>query len=152
MYIDGALIRAFVWLVLILIIGLGSTFTVANEIIRSNLRPVEPVLIRDTIGAGTHTLTGVVYVHSPCDEITVTTKQLDETSYALLINTWREPHIPSCEMTKVTRRFNAIVFAPSLGTKFSLLIDGTPFPVAVIQDIPLKRPLGTGTSTTSKTQ
>ena len=130
-------LRSLVWLVLILFIGLDATFLVANEMVRANLKPVRPVLVRDTIGVGSHTLSGTIPVSSTCDEVTVKTEQVSTTTYALMFTTWREPHVPLCIEREVTRQFRAIIFASSLGVSFTATLDGEPIPIAVIPDIPL---------------
>lgn len=131
------LLRSLVWLILILFVGLGATFLVANEMVRANLKPIRPVLVRDTIGVGSHTLTGTIPVSSTCDEVTVKTEQVSSTTYALMFTTWREPHVPLCIEQEVTRQFRTIVFASSLGISFTATLDGEPIPIAVIPDVPL---------------
>lgn len=131
-------LRSLVWLLIILSLGLGATFLVANTIIRSQLKPTQPILVRDEVGTGSHTLSGSVPVQSSCDEVTVNTEKLSDTSYALVFSTWREPYISSCTSEGASREFHAIVFAPSLGVSFTAAIDGAPTPVAVIPEIPLR--------------
>ena len=136
--------RSLVWFLLILFVGLGATFIVASEIRRTQLKPSRPILARDTIGAGSHTLSGIVMVPSSCDEIIVNTRKTSDTSYALIVSTWREPYIPTCISREISREFRAIIFAPSIGVSFTASLDGVPVPIAVIPEIPLRH-----TSTTS---
>lgn len=136
-------LRSLVWLFLILFLGFGLTLIVANQIIRAQLKSAQPILVRDSVGPGSHTLSGVVPVQSTCDEITVNTEKTSNDSFMLVFNTWREPYVPTCVQGDVTREFHAVVFAPSFGVTFSAAVDGTPMPVAVIPEVPLKAPAST---------
>jgi len=144
-------LRSLVWFILILVVGTSVTFMVAGAIIRTQLKPDKPVLVRDEVGAGSHTLSGTVPVQSTCDEVTVNTQKTSPTSYALLFTTWHEPYIPSCANQEVMREFHAIIFASSLGVSFTAMLDGSPIPLAVIPEIPLHAPTNhkSTTSTTS---
>lgn len=131
-------LRSLVWLVLILGLGLGATFIVAQEIVRASIKPSQVIFVRDAIGIGSHVLSGTIAVPSTCDEVIVNTEQTSATSYAILFSTWRDPHITSCKDTKATREFHAIIFAPSLGTSFTATLNGAPVSIAVIPEIPLR--------------
>lgn len=135
--------RSLVWLVLIVAVGLGATFLVANAIIRAQFKPIIPILARDNVGIGSHTLSGNVPVQSTCDEVIVDTAKTSDTSYTILFSTWREPYIPSCISQEVQREFHAIIFAPSLGVSFTATLNGAPIPIAVIREIPLHAPTST---------
>ncbi|MBI5004294.1 hypothetical protein HZC00_04325 [Candidatus Kaiserbacteria bacterium] len=130
--------RSIVWFVLILIIGLGTTLMVANEIVRANLKSVTPILIRDMIGVGSHTLSGTVPITSSCDEVVVYTQRISDSSYLIIFNTWREPYITSCVTQNSTRDFRAIIFAASIGVSFTATLNGESIPIAVIPEIPLR--------------
>lgn len=130
--------RSLVWFVLILLMGLGATLIVTNEIVRANLKTIRPILIRDKIGAGTHILSGVVPVSSSCDEIIVYTEKISDSLYAIIFSTWREPYISPCIEREVSREFRAVIFASSLGVSFTASLNGEPVPIAVIPEIPLR--------------
>lgn len=130
--------RSLVWFVLILFVGLGATLIVANEIVRANLKPIRPILIRDTVGIGSHTLAGVVPVSSTCDEVIVYTEKVSDSLHKLIFSTWREPNISTCIDREQSREFRAVVFASSIGVSFTATLNGEPVPIAVIPEIPLR--------------
>lgn len=142
--------RSLVWLVLIVAVGLAATLLVANAIIRSQFKPIIPILARDNVGVGSHTLSGNVPVQSTCDEVIVDTEKTSDTSYTILFSTWREPYIPTCASQEVLREFHAIIFAPSLGVSFAATLNGHPVPIAVIPEIPLRTPMPGHPSTKSE--
>lgn len=132
-----AILRSLVWLLLILVVGLGSTSIVANAVVGAQAKSQRVVIVRDGIGAGSHTLSGTIPVASVCDEVTVTTERMSSTTYALRFKTWREPSIPSCTLQEATREFHAVVFASSFGVSFSASINGEPIRIAVIEEVPI---------------
>lgn len=132
-----AVVRSLVWLFLIIVMGLGATLVVANAIIRAQLKPQKPLIVRDSIGTGSHTLSGVVMVPSPCDEVTIETLRRSTTSYEIVFKTWREPAIVPCLLQETAREFHAVIFAPSFGVSLTASIDGVPIPTAVISEEPL---------------
>lgn len=130
--------RSVVWFVLILLIGFSATLIVANEIVRANLKPIRPILVRDKIGVGSHILSGVVPVSSTCDEVIVYTEKISDSLYAIIFTTWREPYISSCVERETSREFRAVIFAASLGVSFTATLNGEPVSIAVIPEIPLR--------------
>jgi hypothetical protein len=131
-------VRSIVWFVLILLIGFAATLIVANEIVRANLKPIRPILIRDKISVGSHILSGVVPVSSTCDEVIVYTEKISDSLYAIIFTTWREPYISSCIEQETTREFRAVIFAASIGVSFTATLNGAPVSIAVIPEIPLR--------------
>jgi hypothetical protein len=131
-------VRSIVWFVLILLVGFGATLIVANEVVRANLKPIKPILIRDKVGVGSHILSGVVPVSSSCDEVIVYTDKISDSLYAIIFTTWREPYISSCVERELSREFRAVIFAASIGVSFTATLNGEPIPIAVIPEIPLR--------------
>lgn len=135
-----AVLRSLVWLFLIIGLGLGSTFIVANAVVNAQMNSQRPIVMRDSLGIGSHSLSGTILLASSCDEVIVSTEQISTTSYAIRFKTWREPSVVSCDTTGTSaREFHAIVFAPSFGVEFTATINDISVPVAVIPDIPLRQ-------------
>lgn len=134
-----AILRSLVWLFLILTVGLGSTSIVANAVVASQAKNQRVFIVRDGIGAGSHTLSGTIPVSSSCEEVTVTTERTSSTTYALRFKTWKEPSIPTCADQEATRQFHAVVFASSYGITFGATVNGEPIRIAVIEDVPIKK-------------
>ena len=126
------ILRSLVWFMIVLTVGLGITFVVADTVAHTQvLNAPTPVLVQDSIGIGSHTLSGVISVPSSCDQMTVHTQQISPSSYLILFDTWREPYIQCAEQGSV-REFHVIIFASSLGVSFSATLDGSPIPIAVV--------------------
>lgn len=93
------------------------------------------VVARDALSQGAHNLSGMVMVRSTCDELTVRTKQLSFDTYLLQFTTWNQPSIASCAKEDTPRSFRALVFAPSVGVRFTATLDDEPLRITVIPSI-----------------
>lgn len=93
------------------------------------------VVARDSLSQGAHNLSGMVMVHSTCDELSVRSVQLSDTLYQLQFSTWNEPSVQSCSKEDTPRSFRALVFAPSAGVYFSATLDDEPLTISVIPSI-----------------
>jgi hypothetical protein len=132
-----AILRSCVWVVLILVVGLGSTALVANAVVSAQDQSQRILIVRDRIGVGSHTLSGIISLASSCDEVAVVTDRISSTTYALRFKTWREPSIQSCIQQESARQFYAVVFASSYGVSFRASINGEPIRVSVIEESPI---------------
>lgn len=90
-----------------------------------------PIVVRDELRANEHQLSGMVWVSSPCDELSVQTSQVSATLYELSFSTWREPSV-TCGNDSIPRAFHTIIFAPGAGVYFVATLDSAPLPIAVI--------------------
>lgn len=91
----------------------------------------EPTLIRDDISAGSHHLSGMIMVPSSCDQLSVRSEQVSDTTYILRFTTWREPSVV-CDTEEVPRAFRTVVFAPATGVAFIATLDDRPISIATI--------------------
>ena len=97
----------------------------------------EPILVRDVVGPGSHYLTGMVMVPTPCDELYVQTDAVSSTTFLLTFKTWREPSI-KCKGNETPRPFHATLFGPASGINFSATVDGVSQPIVVLPTVPIK--------------
>lgn len=94
----------------------------------------ESVVIRDELGPGSHNLSGMVMVPTPCHQLSMRTEALSTSTYMLLFRTWREPSV-YCAATEVPRYFRAVLFAPSTGVEFGATLDDRGLPIIVVPTI-----------------
>jgi hypothetical protein len=90
------------------------------------------VAVRDVLAPNTHNLSGIVMVPQTCAQLTVHTRQISTTLYALDFTTWEEPSV-QCDVEDTARAFRAVVFAPAAGITFVGSLDGSPLLLSVIQ-------------------
>ena len=93
------------------------------------------VMARDSLQQGAHNLSGMVMVHSNCDELSVHSTQLSLDTYQLQFTTWNEPSIASCDKADTPRPFRALIFAPSAGVHFTATLDDEPLRISVIPSV-----------------
>lgn len=96
----------------------------------------DPILVRDVLSPGVHSLTGMVMVPTPCDQLSVRTEEISKVGYRLVFRTWREPSIKSCAPQETPRPFRAVLFAPAAGIYFTATLDEDPLPLTVIPQLP----------------
>ena len=124
-----------VWFAIIASAVAYATFLAAGSIVTAEASGAYlPVMIRDDVGPGSHRLSGMIMVPSPCDELLVRTESLGTTTRALIFSTWRDPSL-TCIHGETPRSFHATVFAPSADAKFVATLDGAGFPIMVIPTI-----------------
>ena len=109
-----------------------ATYITAGSIVSAQASGVyEPIMVRDVLGPGSHHLSGMVMVPTPCHELTLRTEALSATTYELLFRTWHEPSV-KCDAEKMPRPFRAVLFAPATGVEFVATLDGKSLPVQVL--------------------
>ncbi len=112
------------------------TYLIAGNIVNAQAADLyRPVIIRDELGQGVHHLSGMVMVPSPCDELSVRTEEITQSSYMLVFRTWREPSM-ECADEEMPRYFRAQLFAPSVGITLTASLDGKSFPIEVLPVLP----------------
>ncbi|MDB5238490.1 MAG: hypothetical protein JWM46_760 [Candidatus Kaiserbacteria bacterium] len=108
---------------------------VGSTITSSAIDASRIIVARDSLSQGAHNLSGMVMVHSSCDELSVHSEQLSSDTYLLQFTTWNEPSIASCSHEDTPRPFRALVFAPSTGVYFTATLDDQPLGISVIPSI-----------------
>lgn len=88
------------------------------------------VTVQDQISAGTHELSGQVFVPSECHDLTVRVKDIDAATTALIFETWKQPY-RECVQEPVPRVFRAVAFAP-IDVVFKGIYDGELVPLEII--------------------
>jgi len=133
MDIGNDVMRNVIWSATALgIAALGLVVTVQLGASASALKQ-SPILIRDKIYPGIHHLQGTINVPKTCDELVVHTEQVTKDGYRIVFETWEDPSL-NCLKAESPREFEAVAFAPSVGTHFTATIDGAIIPIAVVQD------------------
>lgn len=126
---DEAL-RSAGWICIAVVLGAYLTFVSADRVFNTRVATSTPIVVRDVLRKGEHHLYGKMEVPSPCDEVRVHTENISENEYELSFTTWAEPAV-KCTNEPSERVFDTIVFAPSIGVKFTATIDKVPVPVLV---------------------
>ncbi|MDP3646201.1 MAG: hypothetical protein Q8R25_03875 [bacterium] len=133
----GELLARFYWmavltctLAFVIYLLFGSLFIVEQR---------QPVIIRDALAKGQHTMSGMVMVPTPCDELTVRTGSVSPTVYTLELHTWQDPSL-NCPKNWTPRAFHTIAFAPALGIQFIVYLDGQTVPFDLKTVFPNKKP------------
>lgn len=120
--------------VVALVVAHGTYFLVGNAISAQASGIYDPIVVRDSIGASSHTLSGMVQVPTACDELSLNTIKRSSTEVELVFTTWHEPSV-TCKEESVPRSFHAMVFAPSAGVTFTATLDGESLPITIVQVI-----------------
>ncbi len=125
------LTRRLVWFFVVASALTYSVFLVAGNAIHTEaLGKSRVVLVRDFLRAGEHHLSGMVMVPSTCLQLSVSTRDVGDSTYLLEFTTWEQPYI-DCVPEDTPRAFRAVVFAPSVGVRFIGTLDGGPLELAV---------------------
>jgi len=119
------------FVVLAAVLSYGSYLLVGSVVNAQASDAYGPVVVRDQLGPGSHDLSGMVMVPTPCDELIANTAALSSTTYMLIFKTWREPSVSDCPQDETPRPFNETLFAPAAGVEFAATLDGTGLPVVV---------------------
>lgn len=82
------------------------------------------ISIQDNIEPGKHFISGFVTVPSPCHQISVGTSLVGTTTYAINLQTWREPSVKDCGEVETPRQFETLLRAPSIGIDFVVFLNG----------------------------
>ena len=90
------------------------------------------VIAQDVVSPGEHHISGMIMVPSDCHGLSLRVLQTTPSSYQLTFQTWLEPY-RDCPQVPSPRAFHAITFAPSVGADFSATLDGTPFPLQLLE-------------------
>ncbi|MDO8514078.1 MAG: hypothetical protein Q7S50_00880 [bacterium] len=124
-----------VWFVIVAVAISYATYITAGSIVNAQARGAyKPVMIRDVLGPGSHHLSGMIMVPTPCHELTLRTEALSAATYELLFRTWHEPSV-DCDEEEIPRPFRAVLFAPSTGVEFIATLDGVALPIQVLPSI-----------------
>ncbi len=131
----GAILSRFLWFFVVASLLSYSTFLVVGNIANAHATGKNlPVVIRDELGVGVHHLSGMVMVATSCDQVSVRTEAISDTTFALVFRTWREPSA-KCALEETPRYFRAILFAPSAGVEFVATLDDVSFPIVVAPNL-----------------
>lgn len=116
----------FLWLMTLGIAISYASYLFLGSIIMAGAAGTPPEIAAiDVIKPGEHHVSGVVLVPSQCHELSVTARKLSETAYQLVFKTWPEP-ARDCPRGAVTKPFETVIFAPSVGLSFSAIVDEKP--------------------------
>ena len=120
------------WFVLISVVVAYASYLVLGSIVNAQESGVnEPTLIRDELRANRHSLSGMVMVPTPCDQLSVTTETISKTNFAIVFKTWHEPSV-DCGNEPTPRAFETELFAPAAGVTFTATVNDKALPIAVI--------------------
>ncbi|MEK7133893.1 MAG: hypothetical protein AAB804_02385 [Patescibacteria group bacterium] len=119
------------------VISYGIYLLVGNTLYARASGAYEPILVRDVIGPGSHYLSGMIMVPTPCDELYVRTHAVSSTTFLLSFKTWREPSV-SCTEDRTPRPFHATLFGPATGVNFGATLDGVGQPIVVLPAVPIE--------------
>ena len=128
-------LRILWFVVLAAALSYGSYLLVGNVVNAQASNTYGPTVVRDVLGPGSHDLSGMVMVPTPCDELIVHTEAISPTSYVLLFETWREPSV-TCGKEETPRTFHETLFAPAAGVEFAATLDGAGLPIVVLPVVP----------------
>lgn len=128
----GSIISRLIWFsILATVIAYASYLAVGSIVNAQAGGASDPVVIRDELRANQHSLSGMVVVPTPCDELSVQTQALSQTNFAIVFTTWHEPSV-NCGNAPTPRAFETILFAPAAGITFTATLDNKDLQVAVI--------------------
>lgn len=119
-------------------VAYGCTLVGTGIVAADSAGAYRPVIVRDSVSANQHQLSGMVMVDASCDELTLHTVQLSDTSYELQFGTWREPSV-DCDGAATPRPFRTQLFAPAAGVDFIATYNGKSLPIAVVTLTPSGR-------------
>jgi len=121
--------RRFFWLFITtcLVVYAGYVFA-GSWMLRKSVET--PVVILDQVRPYMHSLSGMVNVQSPCDQLSVRAESISTSTYMLLFSTWREPSV-TCKIEPFPRSFQTQFFAPAHGIHIYATLDGQPLPIFI---------------------
>ena len=93
----------------------------------------DPIVVTDTVGKGTHNLTGILPVPSNCHSLSVSVREVGLFQYQLTFLTRPEPSRTDCVDETAYQTFYALVFAPALGAHFTATLDETPLDFKIVK-------------------
>lgn len=129
--VEGAISRLCWFVVIAVAIAYAISLALGSIVNAQESGVNDPVVIRDELRANQHSLSGMVMVPTPCDELSVRTESLSKTNFAILLKTWHEPSV-NCGDEATPRTFETVLFAPAAGVTFTATLDDKEFPIAVI--------------------
>jgi hypothetical protein len=128
----GGVVSHLSWFAIVSVVVAYATSAVLGSIVNAQASGANaPIIIRDELSANEHTLSGMVMVPTPCDELSVQTETLSKTTIALLFTTWHEPSV-TCGDDATPRAFQTALFAPAAGVTFTATLDDKDLPIAVV--------------------
>ena len=127
-------LRRLGWIFLLVVAAIYGTYLLGSNFNANIAGHPTPLTVRDELSSGQHHLTGSVFVASTCEQLAVTAKQIAANTYRLDFETWPDPSV-RCDRGAVSRGFDIVVFAPSVGTHFTATLDKNPLQIAVYPTI-----------------
>ena len=125
-----------VWFSVIASVTAYATFLVAGSFVNAQAASVAAaIVVRDELSPGSHHISGMVMVPSPCYQLSVHTDALSSTSYNLTFRTWKDSAV-ECPPDEVPRQFHEALFAPAAGVDFFATLDGASIPILVLPVVP----------------
>jgi hypothetical protein len=120
MVMDGILVRI-AWFAIIAAASAYITYLIFGGIFEVKEKQI--ISLRDEIRGGQHTLTGIVMVPTPCNQLSSDVVELTKTVFALNLRTWHDPAV-QCPEKITPRNFKVVAFAPAFGVQFVVFLDG----------------------------
>lgn len=129
---------SFVGRALWLILGVAAVTYALYVVLADTLHTAaaQELVVIDHIGVAEHHLSGEILIPSQCHAFALNVEETAYARYNLRFDTWQEPH-RDCAAEPYPRQFHAVVFAPSLGTEFTAVLDGKPLSVRIVRQLPL---------------
>jgi hypothetical protein len=118
------------WICVVVAAAAYITFLFSDGTFNKAAPVTEPLVVRDSIRKHEHHLTGTVNLNSSCDQLSLEVKQVSQTVYELEFETWPDPAV-ICKRGPTPRNFDVVVFAPSVGVRFTATLDKNPLSIAV---------------------
>ena len=128
----GEIASRMFWFTLVAVAVAYAAYLIGGSVVNAQASGAyEPIVIRDVLGPGSHHLSGMIMVPTPCHQLSLRTETISPTSYQLLFRTWDEPSV-DCSKEEMTRPFRAVLFAPAAGVDFIATLDGKGIPIKVL--------------------
>ena len=93
------------------------------------------VLAEDVVTQGQHQISGVIMVPTPCHVLSVHVQEVYQYSYRIEFDTWQQP-FRDCTRNPVPQFFRTTAFGPSIGSSFSVTLDGSPISLELLKVYP----------------
>lgn len=123
------------WFLVIAIAVAYGTYLVCGSVVHAKAAgEYEPVMIKDELGANSHSLSGMVVVPSSCHDLSLRIEKTSVSAYRLIFTTWHDP-VATCTSDPIPRAFRTLLFAPAAGVSFTATLDDRALPITVIQHV-----------------
>lgn len=130
--------RFTVYVVITALLSYATYLFFGNIVQAETAKPLMRVEAHDLLdpAAGTHRLSGMVMVPTPCHSIKVKTQELEPGKFHVYFSTFGDEH--GCEADPQPRTFRQTVKAPLIGTEFSASIDWKPLDFIIISQATIR--------------